>query len=91
MSEIKEVVVSQTVKVNLGDYQSVDFFVSAKVELSPGDSKAALGPEKIMRQTRMRLEDMLAGDILRHMKTRGKALSLEQVRKRYGLTGVNFG
>lgn len=84
MAKLTEVVVARSVKVNLGDYQSIDFFASAKVENFTGqDNRLA-----VIDDTGRRLEDALAAQILASYKTRGKKATLEQIKRRYGLTGV---
>lgn len=75
---ITETVVSRTVRVNLGDYQSIDFFQSCKVE-DFADVKEA------RRRIGNTVEAGLAADIQRHFARRGKKVSLEDVGKRYGL------
>lgn len=77
--KILEIVVSRSVKVNLGDYQSTDFFVSAKVETPDGKTGNA------RKQAVLTLEKGIADDIHAHFKRRGKKASLSDIRKRYGL------
>lgn len=75
-----ELVVSRTVRVNLGDYQSVDFFMSLKGEVESGDD---LNKER--RKLKNAVEAGLAHDIQMHFVRRNKKASLEQITRRYGL------
>lgn len=79
MMKITEVVVSRTVRVNLGDYQSVDFFVSMKA--TPDGSNL----EAVRAQLSQNVDMAVARDIAANFKRRGKGLSREQIAKRYGL------
>lgn len=75
-----ELVVSRTVRINLGDYQHVDFFASLKGEVESGDD---LNKER--RKLKNQVEAGLAHDIQLHFARRNKKVSLEQVTRRYGL------
>lgn len=78
MAKIVEVVSSMTVKVNVGDYQSVDFFTSMKAETT-GDSMKAIGE----LQTSLVLATL--AKLRAHFKARGKKYTDEQICRIYGL------
>lgn len=74
-----EVAVSRTVKVNLGDYESTDFFVSMK------DDATEETVAEVRKKLRRTINTALANDIFLHFKKRGKKVSLQSVKRRYGL------
>jgi hypothetical protein len=78
--KINEVVVSRSVRVNLGDYQAVDFFVSMKAEIDELDT-----PAEAALALRRHVEDAIATDIRVNFKKRGKVISEQDIRKRYGI------
>lgn len=78
--KIVEVVVSRSVRVNLGNYEAVDFFVSMKAEADEEDSATAVALD-----VRRKVESAIAKDIEIHFKKRGKKISEQDIRKRYGI------
>lgn len=80
MAKIIEVVSSVTVKVNLGDYQSIDFFTSIKAEVEEGEMVAVANAavhRTAVAATRAKLQA--------HFAARGKKYSPETLAKMYGL------
>lgn len=77
--KIKDIVQSRAVKVNLGDYQSTDFFTSMTAEVTPEDK----GSVTILRRL---VDRAMLANLSAHFKARGKPLSKEDICKRYGLT-----
>lgn len=68
-------------RVNLGDYQGTDFFVSMKAELEPGEKLA-----DVSRKLRSAVDRALVVDIGAHFKARNTPISVEQICKRYGFS-----
>lgn len=79
MTKITEVTVSRSVKCNTGDYESVDFFTSAKAEVEDGDVKAAYAD---LAQT---VERSMVSALLASYKARGKKIDADGVIRRHGL------
>jgi hypothetical protein len=73
-----EVVVSRSVRVNLGDFQGTELFVSMKDESDE--------PVKAQRRLRRLVDQALIADLQRHFKARGKPISVEAICKRYGFS-----
>jgi hypothetical protein len=80
MAKITEVVSSLAVKVNVGDYQSVDFFTSLKAEVEPTEDAARVG-----RALNDLCNSNMIANLLAHFAGRGKKLTTAEVCKRYGL------
>lgn len=78
MAKISEVVNSKSVKVNLGDYQSADFFVSMK-SLEVADAKRTTAELEVLCTAAM------LANLRGHFAARGKKLSDADICKRYGL------
>lgn len=83
MAEVKEVTVSRTCKINIGNYESVDHFVSMKAELDPFDD-----PEEAVRETAAQVETAMAAQLARSYRVRGKKMGLADVVKHHGLALV---
>ena len=81
MAKITEVVSSLAVKVNVGDYQSVDFFTSIKAEVKPFDEDAS----KVASLTYRLVNAAMISNLKAHFAARGKKLSTADICKRYGL------
>lgn len=77
MPKIVEVVSSMTVKVNVGDYQSVDFFTALKAE-SPDALKATEELHALLNRATL-------SKLRAHFKARGKKYTDEQICRIYGL------
>ena len=78
MAKITEVVGSVTVRVNVGEYQSVDFFTSMKaVDIRDADMVAISLQDKLVKATLAKLRS--------HFKARGKHFTDAQICRMYGL------
>ena len=78
--KIIEAVSSVSVKVNLGDYQSIDFFTSIKAEVGDGELLAVVNASLHRVATAATLAKLRA-----HFAARGKKMSDESLAKLYGL------
>lgn len=81
--KISEVTVSQSVRVNLGDYQSTDFFVSMKAELDDGDK-----PLDVAASLRRRVAHALTNTVGANFKARGKDISPKKIATTYGIERI---
>lgn len=79
--KISEVVVSRSVRVNLGDYQATDFFVSMKAE--PGDGEKS---RDVARSLRRVVDRAIVKNISAHFRGRGQKQTPEQICKKYGFS-----
>ena len=76
-----EIVVSKSAKINTGNYESADVFVSMKRILDP-----ALDDYKSSHAELSRLvNDAVLADIVSHYKARGKKETRKQLARQYGL------
>ena len=82
MEELKEVTVARTCKMNLGNYESADQFVSMTAVLDDFDDA-----EEETAALVARVDRAMATQLHLSYKARGKSMSLEQVKKHHGLTG----
>ena len=73
------VTVSRTVRVNLGNYESTDFFVSMSAE--PGEGETRTTVSRLLRKT---VESSLIENIASHYKARGKSISKKAICQKYG-------
>lgn len=80
MAKITEVVSSVTVKVNLGDYQSVDFFTSIKAEVEDGELIAVANGKVHMIAVAATLAKLRG-----HFAARGKKYTDDTLARMYGL------
>jgi hypothetical protein len=78
--EIKEITISRSARMNLGNYEGVEQFISMKAELQPGDKPSACAMELSKK-----IERALCAQLFLSLKRRGKKQSLEQVAKYFGL------
>lgn len=89
--KIIEVVKSGSVRVNLGDYQSVEFFASFKAECKDTIEDLARTEESLD----LLIASNLTRTLVNHYHRRGKKITAEQVAKQYGLNmkkpGEDFG
>ncbi|MET4240275.1 hypothetical protein [Bradyrhizobium sp. RT10b] len=81
--KVLEITVSQTVRVNLGDYQSTDFFVSMKAEVEDGEK-----PLDVAASLRRRVAHALTNSVGANFKARGKDISAKQIAKTYGIERI---
>lgn len=92
MAKITEIVSSLAVKVNVGDYQSTDFFTSMKVEIDV-DASGTLAGIAAAWLNELTNAAMIS-NLKSHFAARGKKLSTADICKRYGLkppTEKDFG
>ena len=81
--KVLEVTVSQTVRVNLGDYQSTDFFVSMKSEVEAGEK-----PLDVAANLRRRVAHALTNSVGANFKARGKDISAKKIASTYGIERI---
>ncbi len=78
--EIKEITVARSYRVNLGNYENVDVFVSMRAEVD--------GLDDATQETGVLgccVEDAALLQIISVYKARGKKVSEAEVRRRHGL------
>jgi len=82
MAQIKEIVASRSIKINVGNYESVDHFVSMKMELDELDDEPKCADE--LAET---VELAIARQVALGYKARGKKnmASTLAVAKHHGL------
>ncbi len=79
--EVKEVTVSRTYKVNLGNYENVDVHVSMRAELDMALDDVAQETTRLAEY----VEDAALSQILSVYRARGKKVSETEARRRHGL------
>lgn len=83
MAEIKEITVSRSCKMNLGNYESVDHFIVLKADVSEFDT-----PEEVIEELQVSVDSAMALQLQRSHKARGKEQTLAQVIKHHGLASA---
>lgn len=78
-----EVSKSASAKVNLGDYQSADFFVAIKKELD--DRATAKEIQQFAAKLQAACNEALLNDLRAHFATRGKKYTDDNIRRMYGI------
>jgi len=78
--EIKEITISRSARMNLGDYEGVEQFVSMRAELQPGDNPASCSMDLAKK-----VEMALCAQLFLSIKKRGKKMTIEETAKHYGL------
>jgi hypothetical protein len=73
------VTVSRSVRVNLGNYESADFFVSMTGEPDEGQTRTS-----VARTLRKSVDESLIENLSAHFKARGKALSKNAICQKFG-------
>lgn len=81
MALIKEITASRSVKMNLGNYESVDFFLSMKAELDEFDDPAVETEE-----LQAKVDAATIQQVRRAYRARGKKVSLAALCKQHGLS-----
>lgn len=77
--KITEITASRTARINLGDYESTDVFMSMKAEVEDGDLVAEV--RKSLLQT---LERAMTMQVVAAYKARGKDMTKDQVIRKFG-------
>lgn len=77
---VKEIAASISVRVNTGDYQGTEFFVSMKGEVTELDD-----PDDVLRELQNRTGAAMVAQLRRGYAARGKVLTDDQVRKQHGI------
>ena len=83
MADVKEITVSRSVRVNTGNYEGTEHFVSMKAELDEFDDPASVHAELAAG-----VERAMVSQLHRSYKVRGKKLTATQVATHHGLTYV---
>ena len=81
MVNITEITVSRSVRVNTGNYEGTEHFVSAKAELDEFDDEA-----EIASKVSEIVEKALMVQLIRAYKVRGKKLTASEIGKQHGIT-----
>lgn len=79
--DVKEVAVSRSVRVNTGNYEGTEHFVSMKAEVGFDD------PEAVREELNALVEEAMIAQLLHSYKVRKKAMTRAQVQKLHGLAG----
>lgn len=79
--EVKEIIVSKTAKVNLGNYEAFDSFVSVRAQLHELDDEV-----KCLADLNAVAERALVAQLVRSYRVRGKQMDASAVAKHHGLT-----
>lgn len=82
MADVKEVTISRSVRMNTGQYEGTEFFISMRAELDGLDPV-----EDETRELERRVEAAMLAQLMRGYKARGKAVTAEQVAKQHGIGG----
>ncbi len=80
--EIKEITVARSYKINFGNYENVDVFVSMKAELD-------MALDDTIQETALLagcVEDAALAQLMSVYKARGKKASEAEIRRRHGIT-----
>lgn len=77
---VKEIIASRTIKVSLGNYESIDVFVSMRAELDELDDELVC-----QEQLGRRVESATYAQLVNVHKARGKAFVPADLTKRYGV------
>lgn len=77
---VKEVTASMSVRVNVGDYQGTEFFVSMKAEVTELDPL-----DVVLRETQAAVCQAMVDNVRRSYAARGKTLTDDQVRRQHGI------
>ncbi len=79
--EIKEITVARSYKINFGNYENVDVFVSMKAELDALDDLGTATAELAAN-----VESAALAQLMSVYKARGKKASEAEIRRRHGIT-----
>ena len=78
--DIKEIVACRSYKINLGNYDNVDVFVSVKADIDPLDD-----PDEAVAELAARVERAALAQLMSVYRARGKKASEAEVRRRHGI------
>ena len=83
--EIKEIVVSRSCRVNIGNYEGIEHFLSMKAQLDELDDEAMAAEELAVK-----VERAMVAQLVRSYKVRGKKDMADPTRvaKHHGLSYV---
>lgn len=80
MAVVKEIACSRSVRINTGQYEGTELFVSMKMEVDELDDAAEEADLLAMR-----VEEAIGRQLLVSYKVRGKKLSRSLIAKQHGL------
>ncbi len=83
MSVIKEIVISRSCRVNTGNYEGLEHFVSMKAELDELDDVTEMA-----RDLAADVERAMVVQLVRSYRVRKKALTAVEVARHHGLSYV---
>lgn len=83
MADIKEVTVSLSCRVNHGNYEGSEHFVSVKAELDELDDA-----REVAAELRATAERAMHAGLVRSYGVRRKKLTDEQIARQHGLSGM---
>lgn len=79
---VKEVVVSRSCRVNIGNYEGLEHFISMKAEIDELDDEV-----QAVADLSMHVERAMAGQLIRSYQVRGKKdMDATKVAKHHGLS-----
>ena len=81
MAEVVEITASCSVKLNMGNYQSTDFFLSMKAEVDEFEDI-----EEAQRGLRKKVEQAMMAQLARAYKVMGKKVTEQDLAKRHGIS-----
>jgi len=80
MAEVNEIVVSRTVRVNTGNYEGTEFFVSHKAVIDEFDS-----PEEETARLQKQVDTAMVLQLGASYRVRGKAITASALAKLHGI------
>lgn len=81
---VKEIVISRSVRVNTGNYEGTDHFISMKAEIDELDDEPSAAAE-----LNAHVERAMVAQLVRAYKVRGKKdMTAEKVARYHGLTHI---
>ncbi|QNN99802.1 hypothetical protein P67b_00043 [Ruegeria phage Tedan] len=83
MAELKEITTSVSCRLNTGNYEGTEFFVSLKFEVEDFDD-----PNEIINVARNAANLAMVAQLARAYKGMGKKVTRADLAKRHGLVGT---
>jgi hypothetical protein len=83
MAEVKEIVISRSVRINTGNYEGLEHFISMKAELGEFDDVA----EEALKLS-AKIERALVTQLARSYKVRKKSMTVSEIARHHGLSYV---